>query len=60
MWWLTPLTADRHGAGARRGTGATSEERFCGLTRRKAEEFFGMATYLKRYGRCEGCETDLT
>ena len=37
IWWVTPLTADRHGAGARRGTGATSEERFCGLARRKAE-----------------------
>ena len=58
--WVTPFAAEKHGAGAHRAAGGTYEERFCGLTRRKAEEFFGMATYLRRYGRCEGCQTDLT
>ena len=58
--WVAPFAAEKHGAGARRAAGGTCEERFCGLTRRKAEEFFGMGTYLRRYGRCEGCKTDLT
>ena len=44
----------------RAGARAASDERFGGLTRSQAEEIFGMDTYLGRYGRCEGSETDLT
>ena len=39
---------------------AASDEWFCGLDRDKAEELFGLETYLLEYGRCADQSADLT
>ena len=36
IWWVTPLTGDKQGEGPRSSASGTRDERFCGLSRRKA------------------------